>query len=58
MQDGHATRGGMCRRLSARMAMALELFSERPPNRAGGVKASALAEVAPPRGVLPLLASG
>lgn len=48
MQDGHATRGGMCRRLSARMTMASELVSERPLNRAGGVKASALAEVAHP----------
>lgn len=50
MQDGH-----VCCRLFARLSMGSELVSERPPNHASGVKASALAEATPPWGAFPCL---
>lgn len=50
MQDGH-----VCCRLFARMSMGSELVSERPPNHASGVKASALAEATPPWDAFPCL---
>lgn len=58
MHDGQARSERVCYRLSARTAVGLELVSERFPNRAGGVQASALAEATPPWGILPLLVSG